>query len=89
MDALFKDERGEPLVRALSEGTRKMRQEMESLGLPAPDYETTQHTTVTLYNHFDERLAPHAAYTSTEPKLDTPPEHGNLKSTAFDRRTSR
>ena len=86
---LFKDERGEPLVRALSEGTRKMRQEMESLGLPAPDYETTQHTTVTLYNRFDERLAPHAAYTSTEPKPDTPPEHGNLKSTMFDRRTSR
>jgi predicted HTH transcriptional regulator len=86
---LFKDERGEPLVRALSEGTRKMRQEMENLGLPAPDYETAQRTTVTLYNRFDERLAPHAAYTSTEPKLDTPPEHGNLKSTAFDRRTSR
>ena len=87
---LFKDERGEPLVRALSEGTRKMRQEMENLGLPAPDYETTQRTTVTLYNRFDERLAPHAAYTTTtKPKPDTPPEHGNLKSTAFDRRTSR
>ena len=85
----MKDERGEPLVRALSEGTRKMRQEMENLGLPAPDYETAQRTTVTLYNRFDERLAPHAAYTSTEPKPDTPPEHGNLKSTAFDRRTSR
>ena len=74
----MKDERGEPLVRALSEGTRKMRQEMENLGLPAPDYETTQNTTVTLYNHFEERLAPHAAYTSTS-KSETLPEQGNVK----------
>ena len=74
----MKDERGEPLVRALSEGTRKMRQEMENLGLPAPNYETSRHTTVTLYNHFEERLAPHAAYT-TIPKPDTPPEQGSVK----------
>ena len=77
---LFKDERGEPLVRALSEGTRKMRQEMENLGLPAPDYETAQRTTVTLYNHFDERLAPHASY-ATKSKPDIPPEQGGLKKT--------
>ena len=74
----MKDERGEPLVRALSEGTRKMRQEMENLGLPAPDYETAQRTSVTLYNHFEERLAPHAAYTTT-PKPETPPEQGSVK----------
>ena len=61
----MKDERGEPLVRALSEGTRKMRQEMENLSLPAPNYETAQRTSVTLYNHFEERLAPHPAYTTT------------------------
>ena len=75
---LMKDERGEPLVRALSEGTRKMRQEMESLGLPAPDYQTARDTTVTLYNRFSERLAPHAAYT-TKPKQDMPPEPGSIK----------
>ena len=74
----MKDERGEPLVRALSEGTRKMRQEMENLGLPAPNYETTQRTSVTLYNHFEERLAPHAAYTTTS-KPETPPEQGSVK----------
>jgi predicted HTH transcriptional regulator len=74
----MKDEQGEPLVRALSEGTRKMRQEMENLGLPAPDYETAQRTSVTLYNHFDERLAPHAAYTTTS-KPETPPEQGSVK----------
>ena len=68
---LFKDERGTPLVRALSEGTRKMRQEMENLGLPAPDYETAQNTTVTLYNRFEERLEPHASYAITTPKPDT------------------
>ena len=74
----MKDERGESLVRALSEGTRKMRQEMENLGLPAPNYETSQHTSVTLYNHFEERLAPHAAYTTTS-KPETPPEQGSVK----------
>ena len=74
----MKDERGEPLVRALSEGTRKMRQEMENLGLPAPDYETAQRTSVTLYNHFEERLAPHAAYTTTS-KSKTSPEQGSVK----------
>ena len=74
----MKDERGEPLVRALSEGTRKMRQEMENLGLPAPNYETSQHTSVTLYNHFEERLAPYAAYTTTS-KPDIPPEQGSVK----------
>ena len=76
----MKDERGEPLVRALSEGTRKMRQEMENLGLPAPNYETAQRTTVTLYNHFDERLAPHAAYT-TPSEPETPSEQGGPKKT--------
>ncbi len=62
---LLKDERGEPLVRALREGTRRMRQEMENLGLPAPHYETDRDTTVTLYNRLEERLKPHA-YTHTK-----------------------
>ncbi len=74
----MKDERGEPLVRALSEGTRKMRQEMENLGLPAPHYETGQRTTVTLYNRFDERLAPHVSYT-TASGTKTSPEKSSVK----------
>ena len=49
-----------------------------NLGLPAPSYETSQHTSVTLYNHFEERLAPHAAYTTTS-KPDIPPEQGSVK----------
>ena len=53
---LMKDERGEPLVRALSEGTRKMRQEMEKLGLPPPLYETDVDTTLTLHNRLEEHL---------------------------------
>ena len=61
----MKDERGEPLVRALREGTRRMRQEMENLGLPAPHYKTDRDTTVTLYNRLEERLKPHA-YTHTK-----------------------
>ncbi|MYA70593.1 hypothetical protein F4009_20310 [Candidatus Poribacteria bacterium] len=75
---LMKNGHGGTLVRALSEGTRKMRQEMENLGLPAPNYETSQHTSVTLYNHFEERLAPHAAYTTTS-KPETPSEQGSVK----------
>ena len=51
---------------------------MENLGLPAPNYETAQSTSVTLYNHFEERLAPHAAYTTTS-KPETPPEQGSVK----------
>ncbi|MXV77305.1 hypothetical protein F4001_03040 [Candidatus Poribacteria bacterium] len=74
----IKDKNGEPLVRALSEGTRKMRQEMENLGLPAPIYETAERTSVTLYNRFDERLAPHASY-ATKSKPETPPEQGSVK----------
>lgn len=42
-----------------------MRQEMENLGLPALNYETAQRTSVTRYNHFEERLGPHSAYTTT------------------------
>ncbi len=76
---LMKNERGGPVVRALSEGTRKMRQEMENLGLSAPNYETTQRTTVTLYNRFEERLEPHASYATTTPKPDTLNEPGNVK----------
>ena len=75
---LMKDEQGAPLVRLLREGTKRMLQEMEILGLPAPHYETAQRTSVTLYNHFDERLAPHAAYTTTS-KPETPPEQGSVK----------
>ena len=68
---LMKDERCEPPVRALSEGTRKMHQEMEKLGLPAPHYETDRGPTVTFYNRFEERLAPHASYATTASKPDT------------------
>ncbi len=48
---LMKDEAGTIFVRALSEGTRRMREEMEHIGLPAPYYETGMNTAVTLYNH--------------------------------------
>ena len=64
---LMKDEREKPLVRALREGTEKMRQEMQKMGLPAPSYETTfMKTSVTLYNLLEERLEPHASYKHTK-----------------------
>ena len=80
---LLKDERGQPLVRALREGTRRMLQEMTKVGLPAPSYETTfVKTSVTLYNRFEERLEPHA-YTRTKETQDntpaTSPEQGSVK----------
>ena len=63
---LMKDEREKPLVRALREGTEKMRQEMHKMGLPPPSYETTfTKTSVTLYNLLEERLEPHIHTKST------------------------
>ena len=57
---IMKDEGGTAFVRALSEGTRRMREEMEQLGLPAPYYQTNNYTTVTLHNKIDERLEKYA-----------------------------
>ncbi len=58
---IMKDEQGTPFVRALSEGTRRMLEEMEQLGLPAPHYLTNSDTTVTLWNRIDERLEKYAS----------------------------
>ena len=64
---LMKDERGQPLVRALREGTKRMLQEMHKMGLPPPSYETTfTKTSVTLYNLLEERLEPHIHTKSTQ-----------------------
>ena len=55
---LMKDERGAEFVRALSEGTRRMRDEMQILGLPAPRFHvTSSQTRVTLFNNAAEREA--------------------------------
>ena len=72
---LMKDEREKPLVRALREGTEKMRQEMHEMGLPPPSYETTfMKTSVTLYNLSEERLEPHIHTKSTQNNApSTPP----------------
>ena len=63
---VIKDEQGAAFVRALSEGTRTMHEEMEHLGLPSPYYETNGYTTVKLHNKFDERLEKYALKTATE-----------------------
>jgi len=55
---LLRDERGAEFVRALSEGTRRMRDEMLELGLPAPRFHVSPSATlVTLYNNSAEREA--------------------------------
>ena len=55
---LMKDEQGAAFVRALSEGTKRMRDEMVAAGLPAPLYEMgISHTEVTLYNDAVRREA--------------------------------
>ena len=64
---LMKDDRQKPLVRALREGTEKMRKEMHKMGLPPPSYETTfTKTSVTLYNLLEERFEPHIHTKSTQ-----------------------
>lgn len=82
---LLKNERGQPLVRALREGTRRMLQEMTKVGLPAPHYETTfVKTSVTLYNRFEERLEPHAYTRPKNTRNNTPAtssEQAGLKKT--------
>ena len=54
----MKDKDGQPFVRALSEGTRRMRNEMAKMDLPAPLYDVGEaQTTVTLFNNAVEREA--------------------------------
>ncbi len=49
---------GAPFIHALAEGTKRMRQEMEKLGLPAPEYDVNPgETQVTLYRVAPEREA--------------------------------
>jgi len=55
---MMRDERGAEFVRALSEGTRRMLDEMKRLGLPAPEYRISEsQTTVILFNNYREREA--------------------------------
>ena len=70
---LMRDERGSLFVRELGEGTENMRKAMANLGLPAPEYQTDQYTTVTLYSKFDERLEKSTQKTVTETQ-----EYANL-----------
>ena len=70
---IMKDERGAIFVHGLSEGTRRMQEEMEKLELPPPHYHTDQYTTVALYSKFDERLEKYALKTITETQ-----EYANL-----------
>jgi predicted HTH transcriptional regulator len=54
----MKDNDGRAFVRALSEGTKRMRDDMAELGLPAPVYEVGEaQTTVKLFNNAAEREA--------------------------------
>lgn len=55
---------GRAFVQALSEGTRRMRDEMAKLNLPAPDYNTSvKRTFVTLMSNAEEREARYRAMT--------------------------
>jgi predicted HTH transcriptional regulator len=54
----MKGKDGRPFVRALSEGTRRMRTEMAKMDLPAPLYDVGEaQTTVMLFNNAVEREA--------------------------------
>ena len=52
---IMPDEEGKPFVRRLSEGTRRMQEEIEKLHLPKPEYQTNGHTTLTFQNNIAER----------------------------------
>jgi predicted HTH transcriptional regulator len=53
---IMRDERGAAFVGALSEGTKRMKTEMEKLNLPAPSYNiSTSQTKVVLYSNAVER----------------------------------
>ena len=81
----MKDNGGRAFVRALSEGTRRMRDEMEELGLPAPIYEVGEaQTTVKLFNNAAEREAALRRESGTETTefanlfpLETSPDKGD------------
>lgn len=67
---LMRDTRGNTFLRALSEGTKTMRDAMSKLDLPAPEYKASPaFTTVTLLNHSigrDVRLRATTTTLSTE-----------------------
>lgn len=66
---------GRAFVQALSEGTKKMRDEMSRLGLPTPSYETNiKRTFVTLFSQAEEREAAYRAGSATA----FPTEYANL-----------
>jgi hypothetical protein len=68
------DEHGAAFVRALSEGTKKMRDEMSKLNLPAPEFDITAGMTcVKLFNNAAEREALLKSET-----IGTPTEYSNL-----------
>lgn len=55
---IMRNEQGGAFVRALSEGTKRMRDEMLAAGLPSPHYKTSQtRTVVTLHNNVTVREA--------------------------------
>jgi predicted HTH transcriptional regulator len=55
---MMHDERGAEFVRAISEGTRRMRDEMREASLPSPMYKVTDsQTTIILFNNLAEREA--------------------------------
>ena len=70
----MRDEHGAAFVRALSEGTKRMRDEMSKLGLPAPEFDITAGMTcVKLFNDAAER----EALLKSE-AIGTPTEYANL-----------
>jgi predicted HTH transcriptional regulator len=52
---IMPDEDGKPFVRRLSEGTSRMKIEIEKLKLPTPQYQTNGETILTFYNNIAER----------------------------------
>ena len=77
---LLKDNDGSPFVRALSEGTKTMNEEMQKLGLPSPIYKTENRTNVILYNNALDR---EERFKLTEEQPSS--EFGNFFKVIFDK----
>lgn len=66
----MKDANGVVFVQALQEGTKRMRDEMAKLGLPAPEYTTTSlETRLILYNNASARKETNIAESSNAPEF--------------------
>ncbi|MEL6996531.1 MAG: RNA-binding domain-containing protein [Pseudomonadota bacterium] len=73
----MRDAQGTPYVKAIQEGTRRMRDEMERLGLPSPLYESKPLETCVVLRNDHERRKPKPTGLAAQEDVEAP-EYTNL-----------